>query len=91
MMNFKCNWNILEAIYKQATYPVVLVLKQTLCSNLVGNTSKSSLICLENKGFLLVAMVPWRTFNIHENFPFHKMFFIVEKRFIRFLKYYLTT
>ncbi len=30
---------------------------------------------LKNKVSLLASTVPWRTFNIHENFPFHKRFF----------------
>ncbi len=40
-----------------------------------------TLYTLKNKGSLLALMVPWRTFNIHEIFPLHKKFLVVEKRF----------
>jgi len=38
------------------------------------------------KGYLSSSMVSWRTFNIHGTFALHNKFFIVGKRFFRFLK-----
>ncbi len=36
---------------------------------------------------LLTSLIPWRTFNIHGNFPLHKRCFIMKKNsFIRLLK-----
>ncbi len=45
---------------------------------------------LENKGSLLASMVPWRTLNIHGTFPFHKKFFIVEKKVLYIIKMFFT-
>jgi len=35
-------------------------------------------------------MVPCRKFNVHGTFPFHRRFFIVDKRFFRFFKMFFT-
>ncbi len=37
---------------------------------------------IKNKVYLSASVVPWRNFNIHGTFPFHKRFFIMEKSWI---------
>ncbi len=51
---------------------------ETLTSMKSFYSTKGPLYSLNNKGSLLASIVPWRTFNIHGSFPFHKRFFMVE-------------